>query len=69
MAYSSTEQKDNSFYVQGGEKEMAIYSKKKECEHILTSASTSREIGGGRQWVGGLKGLTASLPTAGTLDN
>jgi hypothetical protein len=69
MAYSGTEQKDNSFYVQGGGKEIAIYPKKKECEHILTSASTSCETGGGRQWVGGLEGLTASLSTAGTSDN
>jgi hypothetical protein len=49
-------------------KEIAIYSKKKEFEHIPTSVSTSREIGGGRQWVGGLNGLTASLPNAGTSD-
>jgi hypothetical protein len=49
--------------------EMAIYSKKKEFEYIPTSASTSREIGGGRQWVGGLNGLRASLPNAGTSDS
>jgi hypothetical protein len=69
MAHSSTEQRDDRFYVQGGGKEIAIYSKKKECEHIATSASTSDDIGGGRQWVGGVKGLTASLLTAGTSDN
>jgi hypothetical protein len=44
-------------YVQGGAKEIAIYSKKKECEHISTSASTSRDIGEGRQLGWGFEGF------------
>lgn len=55
MEYSGTRQKDSRFYVQGGGERSRYTQRKKECEQILTSVSTSRDIGGGRQWVGGLK--------------